>query len=59
MYIVDDLNVVEEQDRCKGGHETLVHDPRQYCVPQEKRPKDFVNLGFDPWVVDGYNLLVL
>lgn len=59
MDIVDNVDVVEKNERSQNGREAFIHVLRQNRVSEILKSKNLMNLLFHLGVVDGYNLLEL
>lgn len=59
MDIVDNVDVVEKNERSQNGREAFIHVLRQNCVSEILESKNLVNLLFHFGIIDRHNLLVL
>lgn len=59
MDIVDNVDVVEKDERSQNGRETFIHVLRQNRVSEVLESKNLMDLLFHFGVIDRHNLLVL
>lgn len=59
MDIVDNVDVVEKDERSQNGREAFIHVLRQNRVSEVLESKNLVDLLFHFGIVDGHNLLEL